>query len=195
MPDTLRTYFRQHNLPLSETQLTELESLLTPRRLARHEVLVRQGEVGRFGAFVLQGCLRGFVTDERQKEHILQFAPENWWISDQHSLTRQQPALFSIDALEDSEVLVFGAEFYARLQSLGPGFQALFYQLLQNSLVALQRRLIGVLSEPAEVRYQEFLQLYPTLARRLPQRHIAAYLGITPESLSRIRGELARGEG
>ncbi|GAB3236979.1 Crp/Fnr family transcriptional regulator [Hymenobacter seoulensis] len=192
MLDALRTYF-QGKLPLSEEQLAELSTLLTWRHLTKQEVLVRQGEVGRFGAFVVQGCLRSFVTDARQKEHILQFAPENWWISDQHSLVRHEPALFSIDALENSEVLVFGAEFYQRLQSFGPDFQRFFYQLLQNSMVAMQRRLIGVLSAPAEERYQEFLQLYPTLARRLPQRHIAAYLGITPESLSRIRGELARG--
>ncbi|GAB3295368.1 Crp/Fnr family transcriptional regulator [Hymenobacter tenuis] len=192
MLDALRTYF-QGKLPLSEEQLAELSTLLTWRHLAKQEVLVRQGEVGRYGAFVVQGCLRSFVTDARQKEHILQFAPENWWISDQHSLVRHEPALFSIDALENSEVLVFGADFYQRLQSFGPEFQAFFYRLLQNSLAAMQRRLIGVLSAPAEERYQEFLQLYPTLARRLPQRHIAAYLGITPESLSRIRGELARG--
>jgi CRP-like cAMP-binding protein len=189
---TLRAYFHD-KLPLSETQLAEMESLLTPRRLRKQEVLAQQGEVARYGAFVVSGCLRSYVTDARQKEHILQFAPENWWISDQHSLTRRQPALFSIDALEDSEVLLFSANFYTHFQALGSDFQAFFYQLLQNSLVAMQRRLIGVLSAPAEVRYQEFQQLYPTLAQRLPQRHIAAYLGITPESLSRIRSERIRG--
>ncbi|MBO0358108.1 Crp/Fnr family transcriptional regulator [Hymenobacter sp. BT186] len=191
MSSALHTYF-QGKLQLTATQLNELEPLFTPRHLAKHEVLTRQGETSRYGAFVVQGCLRSFVTDERQKEHILQFAPETWWISDQHSLTRHEPALFSIDAIEASDVLLFGAEFYALLQTFGPEFQAFFYRLLQNSLVAMQRRLIGVLSEPAETRYQDFLHLYPTLARRLPLRYIAAYLGITPESLSRIRGELAR---
>ncbi|MDU0372655.1 Crp/Fnr family transcriptional regulator [Hymenobacter endophyticus] len=192
MLDALRTYFHE-KLPLTEPQFKELAGLLTPRHLAKGEVLGRQGETARYGAFVVRGCLRSYVTDERQKEHILQFAPENWWIADQHSLRRHEPALFAIDALEESEVLLFGAAFFVQLQSFGPGFQVFFYELLQRSLVAMQRRLIGVLSAPAEARYQEFLRLYPTLAQRLPQRHIAAYLGIRPESLSRIRREGARG--
>ncbi|WP_167855592.1 Crp/Fnr family transcriptional regulator [Hymenobacter fodinae] len=193
MHQALRAYF-QDKLPLSEAQLEELGHLLTPRHLKKHEVVVRQGEASRVGAFVVRGCLRSYVTDARQKEHILQFAPENWWISDQQGMIRQTPALFSIDALEDSEVLVFGASFFQRVQQLGPEFQAFLYELLHNSMSAMRRRLIGVLSAMAEERYLDFLQLYPTLARRLPQRQIAAYLGITPESLSRIRGELARGE-
>ncbi|TGE24011.1 Crp/Fnr family transcriptional regulator [Hymenobacter aquaticus] len=190
----LKSYL-QAKLPLTDEQFATLARTLLPRELKRQQTLVRQGEVGRYGAFVTQGCLRSFVVDRKGKEHVLQFAPENWWIADQHGLIHHEPALFSIDALEDSRVLLFGPDFYQQLPQLGPPFQSFFYELQQNSLQAMQKRLIATLSAPAEERYLEFIRTYPSLAQRLPQRLIAAYLGITPESLSRIRKELSRGEG
>ncbi|UOQ71358.1 Crp/Fnr family transcriptional regulator [Hymenobacter cellulosilyticus] len=191
MLDYLRTYL-QAKLPLTDEQFAALARLLLPRELPRQQVLVQQGEVSRYGAFVVQGCLRSFVVDKKGKEHVLQFAPENWWISDQHGLIHHEPALFSIDAVEDSRVLLFGPDFYEQLPQLGPGLQTLFYDLQKNSMKAMQKRLIATLSATAEERYLDFIRTYPSLTRRLPQRLIAAYLGITPESLSRIRKELAR---
>ncbi|PJJ60866.1 Crp/Fnr family transcriptional regulator [Hymenobacter chitinivorans] len=191
MLDHLRTYL-QAKLPLlTDEQFAVLAAQLQPRELGRQQVLVRQGEIGRHGAFVVQGCLRSFVVDKKGKEHVLQFAPENWWVADQHGLLHHEPALFSIDALEDSRVLLFGPGFYQQLTQLGPAFQGFFYDLQQNSVRAMQKRLIATLSAPAEERYLDFLRTYPSLAQRLPLRLIAAYLGVTPESLSRIRKELA----
>lgn len=187
----LHAYFQRQLPEASAEQLTAIEALFEPRPLARHAVLLRAGEVARVGAFVARGCLRSFVVDEKGKEHIVQFAPENWWISDQNSLSRQEPAQFSIDAVEDSEVLLFDATFFRKLSQLTPAFTEFFHRLLQNNVRTLQRRLVLTLSAPAEQRYVDFLHTYPTLARRLPQRMIASYLGVTPESLSRIRRELA----
>lgn len=187
----LHEYFRRQLPEATPAQLLAIEALFEPRQLARHEVLGRVGDVARVGAFVARGCLRSFVVDEKGKEHIVQFAPENWWISDQNSLNRQEPAQFSIDAVEDSEVLLFDATFFRKLSQLTPTFTEFFHRLLQNNVRTLQRRLVLTLSASAEQRYVDFLQTYPTLARRLPQRMIASYLGVTPESLSRIRRELA----
>lgn len=187
----LHAYFRRQLPDATSEQLTAIEALFEPRQLARHEVLVRADEVARVGAFVARGCLRSFVVDAKGKEHIIQFAPEDWWISDQNSLARQEPAQFSIDAVEDSEVLLFDATFFRKLSQLTPTFTEFFHRLLQNNVRTLQRRLVLTLSASAEQRYVDFGQTYPTLARRLPQRMIASYLGVTPESLSRIRRELA----
>jgi CRP-like cAMP-binding protein len=154
--------------------------------MRRHEVLHTAGEVVRHGAFVARGCLRAFVVDAQSKEHILQFAPEQWWISDQHSLTNHTPALFAIDAVEESEVLLYDAQGLAAVRDT-----EMSTTMLTNRIHAMQQRLVQLLSAPAKVRYLDFIQTYPTLAQRLPLRLIAAYLGITPESLSRVRHELA----
>ncbi|MCC3159820.1 Crp/Fnr family transcriptional regulator [Hymenobacter sp. 15J16-1T3B] len=187
----MHDYFRRQLPAATPDELAAIEALFEPRQLARHEVLVRADEVARVGAFVARGCLRSFVVDAKGKEHIIQFAPENWWISDQNSLNRHEPAQFSIDAVEDAEVLLFDATFFRKLSQLTPAFTEFFHRLLQNNVRTLQRRLVLTLSASAEQRYVDFLQTYPTLARRLPQRMIASYLGVTPESLSRIRRELA----
>ncbi|WP_210519536.1 Crp/Fnr family transcriptional regulator [Hymenobacter terricola] len=186
----LRTYFEQR-AALSEEEFAVLRQLFRPRTMQRHEVLHLAGEVASYGAFVARGCLRAFVVDAQGKEHILQFAPEQWWIAEQHSLRHHAPALFAIDAVEDSEVLLYDALFYHQ-----PGLPTvrdseMTIAMLTNRIYAMQQRLVLLLSAPAKVRYLDFLQTYPTLAQRLPLRLIAAYLGITPESLSRVRHELA----
>jgi len=191
MYERLRTYF-QSQLTISDAQFEVVKQALTPKAVQKNGLVVWQGEVERRGAFVVKGCLRSYVVDKKEKEHIIQFAPENWWISDQYSMLRGLPAMFSIDAVEDSDVLLFGPDFFPLLQTISPEFQTFFHMLLQKSVAAMQRRLISTLSATAEERYLEFLQMYPTLAQRLPQRMIAAYLGITPESLSRVRKELSR---
>lgn len=160
--------------------------------MRRHEVLHLAGEVAHYGAFVARGCLRAFVVDAQGKEHILQFAPEQWWIAEQHSLTHHTPALFAIDAVEDSEVLLYDALFYHQPNLPTVRDSEMTIAMLTNRIYAMQQRLVLLLSAPAKVRYLDFIQTYPTLAQRLPLRLIAAYLGITPESLSRVRHELVQ---
>jgi len=184
----LEAHFQQR-LPLGPAERAALRQVFRLQHLRRHELLHAAGDVARHGAFVVRGCLRAYVTDPGGKEHVLQFAPEQWWISEQHSLQHHTPALFAIDAVENSDVLLFDSLYYHH-----PALHAseLGLAALHNRIYAMQKQLVLLLSAPARTRYLDFLHTYPTLARRLPQKLIAAYLGITPESLSRVRHELAQ---
>ncbi|HYC86572.1 MAG TPA: helix-turn-helix domain-containing protein, partial [Chryseosolibacter sp.] len=131
------------------------------------------------------------VIDDKGKEHIIQFAPENWWISEQISLVNGEPSMYFIDAVEDTDYLSIHRTFFDEFEKLVPGARQMSNMLQLYSLRSFQKRLISHLSATGEERYLNFLQTHPSLALRLPQKMIASYLGVTPESLSRIRKELA----
>ncbi|MES1225493.1 MAG: Crp/Fnr family transcriptional regulator, partial [Bacteroidota bacterium] len=124
-------------------------------------------------------------------ELIMQFAPEGWWIGDMYSSITGEPAEHSIDAIEDSELLLLTNQAREQLLQEAPVFERFFRLLLQNSFIALQRRLKGNIILTAEEKYKNFISLYPNIVQRVPQHNIASFLGITPESLSRIRKQIA----
>jgi CRP-like cAMP-binding protein len=183
-------YYISNKLPLSDYQFEQIIPFLHKRTLHRGEVLLRAGEVCRHTTFVERGCLRSYVTDEKGKEHIINFAPENWWIADQNSVKNHVPAMFNIEAIEDSEVVLMPGDIPDRLEKIVPGAIKMFTTLSQNSMFALQKRLVNLLSATADDRYHDFLETYPSLALRLPQKMIASYIGVAPESLSRIRSQI-----
>ncbi len=164
-------------------------SLLTSRELKKKQFLLRENEVCRHSAFVIQGCLRSYNLDENGFEHILQFAPTDWWIADMYSLISQQPGSLYIDALEDSEVLLLSKKDQEQLYHDCPKFERFFRIITENSLVANRRRVLDNLSLSAQQRYAMFCQHYPSLINHLPQKQIAAYIGVTPEFLSKLRKE------
>jgi CRP-like cAMP-binding protein len=166
-------------------------ALFKPHTLHRKQFLIRQGEICRNLAFVEKGLLRSYTIDEKGGEHIVQFAPEGWWISDIYSFHTEEPCEYNIDALETTEMLVLNKQSWEQLLEQAPVFERYFRILTQNSLVAYQRRVARTLMRTAEEVYMEFLRIYPEIAQRVPQHNIASYLGITPESLSRIRRQIA----
>jgi CRP-like cAMP-binding protein len=157
------------------------------RTIAKGGFLLSAGEVGLYQAYVLRGCLRSYYTDAQGKEHILQFAPEDWWTGDMASQLRGTPAVLSIDALEDTDVILFDGPGREQLLERVPKFERYFRILIQNAFIAQQRRTLSNLSKTAEERYAEFRKLYPSLDGRVAQKHIASYLGMTPEFLSTVR--------
>lgn len=143
------------------------------------------------GFFVSKGLLRAYTIDSFDKEHIIQFGPEDSWVSDRNSFYFNLPAMFYVDAIEDCEVVYINKEFYEKAEKIIPGFNSFTVMILHNSIRFMQRRISLLLGATAEQRYLDFIELYPNLTLRVPQWMIASYLGITPESLSRVRKELA----
>ena len=135
----------------------------------------------------MNGCLRGFTIDKDGFEHILNFAPKDWWIGDLYSLLAQRPGIINIEAIEDSEVLLLNREKQEELYYKVPKFERFFRIIIEKSLVAYQQRIIDNLSLTAEERYIKFCKKYPMLINSISQKHIAAYIGITPEFLSKLR--------
>jgi CRP-like cAMP-binding protein len=179
------------HIKLDEEETGFFLSLLKTRKLKKKELLLRAGDICRYESFVTQGCLRNYYIDENGVEHIVMFAIEGWWISDLYSLLTQQPARFSIEALEETEVLQISKDDLEQLYIKVPKFDRLYRILFQNAFIAQENRITQNLALTAEQRYLQFLQKYPALEQRVPQKQIAAFLGMTPEFLSMIRRKLS----
>ena len=175
---------------LTEEQISQLTPHMKQRHVEKGKILLAMGEICLYTCFVLKGCLRSYVIDAKGKEHIIQFAPENWFISEQISLLKNEPAIYYIDAIEATDFVALDPNFSEALGRLIPNTQQVMNPLLLNSLRSFQKRLISHLSETGEQRYLGFIKTYPSLSLRLPLWMIASYLGLAPESLSRIRKEL-----
>lgn len=186
MYERLLANIRQR-IELSEEEAAYFCSLMQRRTLRKRQYLLQEGDVCRYEFFVNSGCLRAYTIDDKGTEHVLQFAVEDWWIGDMHSFITQTPARLAIDALEDSEVFYLDKAAWDGLFQRVPRFERFFRILLQRAFITLQERVVSGMSDTAEERYRRFRDRYPQLEQRVPQRQIASYLGITPESLSRIR--------
>jgi CRP-like cAMP-binding protein len=165
-------------------------SLFTSRKLRKKQYLLQEGDVCKYTAFISKGILRSYTVDDKGGEHILQFAMEGWWAADLASFLTDEPSPFNMDALEDAELLLITRPSWEILLEKAPKFERYFRILIQNNLVATQRRLLESMSETAESKYLKFMRSYPESMQRIPQHMIASYLGITRETLSRLRKDL-----
>lgn len=190
MFDTIRKNISKH-IQLQDDEFTYFTSLLKAKRLRKKQFLLEEGEICRFECFVNSGCLRQYHLDDNGQEHIIQFAITDWWVADQYSFLTGLPSQYFIDALEDSEVLLIEKPSLEELYSKVPMFERFFRIAFQNSYVALQRRILANISQTAEERYLHFSRNYPEIEQKVPQHQVASYLGIKPESLSRLRKQLS----
>ena len=180
-----RATFSDHDFDL-------IRGALLHKHLDAGEFLQRGGDITQYAAFVAAGCLRNYVIDAKGKEHIVQFAPETWWLADARSLNDRTPSPYFIDAIEESELLLIDGPSHQSLVDRVAGYAAAFRKGLQRHAAAKDQRIVSSLSATAEERYLEFVRVYPSIALRVPQAMLASYLGMTPETVSRIRKHLSR---
>ncbi len=181
----------KEHISISEDEFEFCKTLFIPKKLRKRQYLLQEGDVCRYTAFVEKGMLRTFTVDDKGNEPILQFSMEGWWVTDLYSFLADEPSRYNIEALEDCELLLITKPSWNILLEKVPAFERYFRILIQNNLIATQRRLISSMTETAEEQYTKLIGSFPTCLQRVPQHMIASFLGITPETLSRIRSQMA----
>ena len=155
-------------------------------------ILLNSGEIAKHTYFVNSGILRSFNINDNIIEHVLHFACEGWWIGDMYSYISGKPGNLFLEVLEDAEVVIITKENQQQLFQEIPKLERFFRILAENSLVSHQERLMDNLSLTAEERFEKFCSKYPTLIQKVPQKHIASYIGVTPEFFSKMKARLLK---
>ncbi len=191
MFDVLRS-FLEKMFPITDEEFALFQELFLPLELKKGAFLQREGDIAKYAAFVTKGCLRNYVIDNKGKEHVVMFAPENWWVADSNSIMNGTPTAYFVDAIEDSVVLLANKHANEIIMKRIPAFARSFQVGVQKHAAAKDKRIVQALTATAEERYLNFLETYPTIAQRVPQHMLASYLGVTPETVSRIRKSLSQ---
>lgn len=179
-------YFEAY-VTLSNEEKEWIRTAYRPMHLAKKELLFQQGEICKLEAFVLSGTLRVYHVDARGLEHVLNFALPKWWVGDINSFYNGTPAFQNVQALEDSELLVIDPERKEELFRKIPKLERVFRIVIQKHLASWQNRFLATVSEKAKQRYKNLVERIPMIEQLVPQHQIASYLGILPESLSRLK--------
>jgi CRP-like cAMP-binding protein len=181
----------RQQIVLDEAEIDFLFSVLIPRPFKQGELIVKNGEPARYLLFANAGYLMTYYTDSDGADHVIQFTGEGWWSGDLYSFSDEPFTAYSTKALSAGEALLLPRSAHMQLLETYPKFERYFRIIFQKGVLRQQRRYIEAHATSAEERYQSFVRAYPNLARDIPQKYIASYLGITPEFLSKIRSRLA----
>ncbi|TKB96774.1 Crp/Fnr family transcriptional regulator [Pedobacter cryophilus] len=181
----------EEKINLSAGDKEIIKSYFISKILKRKKLLLQEGNVCHYMAFVAQGLLKSYNTDEKGNEYVNQFTPEGWWASDMNSFFSMQPANYTIDALEDSVLLLITSQDFENLTLRIPKMDRYFRLLFQNSLITKERRLVNSYMLSAEEKYKQLIESSLNLVNRVPQNLLASYLGLSPATVSRLKKKIS----
>lgn len=188
MHEKLIDYINQYsNLPLTTEEQTLIVSTFQPKKLRKKQYFLQEGDVSKYVGFIVKGAMRQYSVDEKGTEHIVHLLIENYWANDRESSIMLTPSKYNIDAWEDTELLITTRADMMDLMGKIPALVQMTRVMDERNAIANQRRLSSTISNTAEKRYEEFAAHHPKFIQRFPQHLIASFLGITKETLSRIR--------
>ncbi len=188
MLDNLIQYINQHAAsPLKDREVDAIKRIFVPKKLRKRQYFLQAGEVCKYYGFVVKGAMRQYSVDEKGNEHIVQLSIENWWAGDRESFTMLTPSLYFVDAWEETDLLTLTQADMVILDEI-PAFLEMKAKMDENHHFALQKRVNASISLSVEQRYETLAHMYPEFLQRFPQHIIASYLGVTKETLSRVRG-------
>lgn len=188
MFQTLIRYIEEKSgLNLSQEEQKLVEDKFKQKRFRKKQYLLQEGDTCKYAGFIVTGAARMYSVDDKGHEHIVRFGIEGWWLGDPESYTQSTPSKFHIEMLEDTELLLITWEHFQELIATIPAIAAMTKAMDKQSFIASQKRIHSAISLTAEERYEELVKVYPTFILRFPQNMIASYLGISPETLSRIK--------
>lgn len=183
--DKLRAHI-EREVSISEHEWQTIARAFNLVKLKKHQYLIQSGSTVQYDHWVVSGCLKASFTDVDGKEHILQFAIADWWISDYNALFKGERSKIEIDCLEPCTLLTLSNPNRQLLYQQIPAFQTFFLHKITNAFVALQNRILSFMTKTPKERYDEFLLLYPDFTQKIPKKYIAQYLGVSRETLSRL---------
>ncbi|HTO17462.1 MAG TPA: Crp/Fnr family transcriptional regulator [Edaphocola sp.] len=184
--------YLEDKINLTDEDYGLIESVSSFKKLRRRQYLLQAGSVFRFHAFVCKGFLRNYYVDEKGQEHIMHFAPENYWTGDRSSIDSYLPSKYDIDAIEESEILLLKMENFEMIRKTIPAFNDFVNETLNKNALVMQERIHANISLSAEEKYVDFISKYPSISNRVPLHMIASYLGVSAETLSRVRRQFAK---
>ncbi|HSC52039.1 MAG TPA: Crp/Fnr family transcriptional regulator [Phnomibacter sp.] len=185
MSITLRQHIEKIT-PLTDQEFDYILSHFTTKKLKKHQFIIQEGDNVTNDYFVVKGLLKAYHIDKEGKQYIMQFAMEDWWISDYQAYFSETKATLNIDCVEEVEILCLSLHNREKLCADLHKIEHFFRRKSNMGYIALQRRILSLLNSNAKERYEQLLLQYPGLFQRIPKTLIASYLGVSRETLSRF---------